>query len=153
MVYECYYCNVEFNDIEHYLRHKYITHNAQELFRPTSDDELTWNSFFESFGAWSRREFAILSTTRSISHSEYLEKTDAGCSSANQAQYSNFKTVFASESYSEESETKRLKSKSSGKFCNDKPPLIEQDHDQKKTSGCLTAEKISSSTHTDEKLY
>ncbi|GFS68118.1 hypothetical protein NPIL_253281, partial [Nephila pilipes] len=45
-----------FTDMEHYLKHKYITHDGQEFRRLTTDDDLTWRSFLENFKAWSRRE-------------------------------------------------------------------------------------------------
>ncbi|GFT08703.1 hypothetical protein NPIL_511691, partial [Nephila pilipes] len=66
------------------------------------------------------------------------------------------------QSYSEESKMKKMKSKSSKTFCNDKNTFILQDHDEKIPSGYLPGEtksnKKSSSTkrsltHVKEKTY
>ncbi|GFT77390.1 hypothetical protein NPIL_653581 [Nephila pilipes] len=287
MEFRCDYCKVIFTDIEHYLKHKYITHDGQGFRRLTTDDELTWRSFLENFKARSRRElnersariqentnerlqtpgevinlssgvvgnhenlireqvlsegeisgflygnFERNSSTRlsvqqvnppvnrnetcvtsqcdpmhscnpqmnpdtclyettiegldntcpSISlHLEKIEnrrktsninrstqnllrntensnegfrgpissrslclvKTNAGSSSGNQAQYFDSKKDFANkstaQSYSEESKMKKMKSKSSRTFCNDKSTIILQDHDEKRPSGYLSGD-------------
>ncbi|GFT40565.1 hypothetical protein NPIL_100221, partial [Nephila pilipes] len=73
MEFQCDYCNVVFTDFEQYLRHKYITHNGQELRRFTCDDGLTWNSFFKEFEKWSRTELSHRSTRRQLNENESVE--------------------------------------------------------------------------------
>ncbi|GFT56049.1 hypothetical protein NPIL_321811, partial [Nephila pilipes] len=62
-----------FTDFEQYLRHKYITHNGQELSRLTCSDGLTWNSFFKEFEKWSRTKLSLLSSRRQLNANESVE--------------------------------------------------------------------------------
>ncbi|GFU41870.1 hypothetical protein NPIL_572161 [Nephila pilipes] len=73
MEFRCDYCNVVFTGIEHYLKHKYITHEGQR-FRPlTIDDRLSWQSFFERFAAWNVRELANRSTRMRVNANERVD--------------------------------------------------------------------------------
>ncbi|GFS28146.1 hypothetical protein NPIL_253761 [Nephila pilipes] len=74
MEFQCDYCNVVFTDFEQYLRHKYITHNGQQLRRVTCEDGMTWNSFFKIFEKWSETELSIRSTMRQLNENESVEK-------------------------------------------------------------------------------
>ncbi|GFU18032.1 hypothetical protein NPIL_192911 [Nephila pilipes] len=69
----CDYCNGVLIDIEHYLKHKYITHYGQRLCPLTSDDRLSWQSFLERFAAWSRRELVNRSTRGQVKANERVD--------------------------------------------------------------------------------
>ncbi|GFS33775.1 hypothetical protein NPIL_518901 [Nephila pilipes] len=73
MEFRCDYCKEVFYSIEHYLRHKYITHDGQKLRPLTSNDRLTWDSFLENFAAWSGRESANTSTRRQVNANETVD--------------------------------------------------------------------------------
>ncbi|GFU27460.1 hypothetical protein NPIL_505951 [Nephila pilipes] len=75
MEFRCDYCKVVFTDIEHYLKHKYITHDGQELRRIKTDDGLTWRSFLENFKARSRRELYERSARIRVNTNESVETT------------------------------------------------------------------------------
>ncbi|GFT74840.1 hypothetical protein NPIL_502111 [Nephila pilipes] len=92
------------------------------------------------------------------SPSSSLVKTEERSSSENQGQYFNFKKDFTHKSTaqtcSEESKTKKMKMKSSRMFCFDKITVILQDHDENRTFGYRTVERImkKKSSSTDRSL-
>ncbi|GFU08760.1 hypothetical protein NPIL_101681 [Nephila pilipes] len=73
MEFRCDYCNEVFYSIEHYLRHKYITHDGPKLRPLIFDDRLTWQSFLERFAAWSKWELANRSTRRQVNANERVD--------------------------------------------------------------------------------